>query len=51
MYDAILVMVYPLTKYIIYEPCNLTIDVEGLVKTLFDSLVQFFTMPKHVVSN
>jgi hypothetical protein len=50
-YDAILVMVCPLTKYVIYELCNLTIDAEGLVKTLFDSLVRFFTMPKHVVSD
>jgi hypothetical protein len=50
-YDAILVMVCLLTKYIIYEPCNLTIDVEGLAKMLFDSLVQFFTMPKHVISD
>jgi hypothetical protein len=50
-YDAILVIVCLLTKYIIYKPCNLIIDVEGLAKTLFDSLVWFFTMPKHVVSN
>jgi hypothetical protein len=39
MYDAILVMVCPLTKYVIYKPYNLTIDTEGLAKMLFDSLV------------
>jgi hypothetical protein len=50
-YDVILVIVCPLTKYVLYEPCNLTIDAEGLAKTLFNSLVQFFTMPKHVVSD
>jgi hypothetical protein len=51
IYNAILVMVCPLTKYVIYKPCNLTIDIEGLAKMLFDSLVWFFIMPKHVVSN
>jgi hypothetical protein len=51
IYNAILVMVCLLTKYIIYEPYNLIIDIEGLAKLLFDSLVQFFTMPKHVISD
>jgi hypothetical protein len=51
IYDAILVMVCPLTKYIIYKLYTLIIDAEGLAKSLFDSLVHFFTIPKHVVSD
>jgi Integrase zinc binding domain/Chromo (CHRromatin Organisation MOdifier) domain/Integrase core domain len=50
-YDAILVIVDPFTKYSIYVPTRGDIDAESLAKSIYDNVVKYFTMPRHIVSD
>lgn len=50
-YDSILVIVEPLTKYVIYEPTTKDTTSEDLAEVLYDTLVRYFTIPKHIVSD
>lgn len=49
--DAILVIVDPFSKYTIYLPTQKALTAEGLAKLLFESLVQWITFSKYIVSD
>lgn len=50
-YDSILVIVEPLTKYVIYLAVTKDTTSEDLAEILYETLVKYFTVPKHIVSD
>lgn len=50
-YNLILIIVEPLIKYILYEPITKDMTLEDLVEILYDTLIKYFTVLKHIVSD
>lgn len=51
VYDTILVMVDPLTKYVIYVPTIDRLNAEDFATVIYDTLVKYFTVPRYIVSD
>jgi hypothetical protein len=51
IYDTILVMVDPLTKYVIYVPTIEKLNAEDFATVIYDTLIKYFTVPRHIVSD